>query len=232
MKKLITILIAICLSSVCLFAASYTSNQYQKLARDYTAKAQEAFDSGEYDLAIEYSQKAEENAELSRAYIATMLARADAEKQIRLASNRLVYVKSIQGDVYYPMAYTAGEQHLTNAKNAFSSEQYESASSFARQALDVLAGITETTPLPKYYVVRPWAESKDCYWNISGRSFVYNDPTMWENLYQANKQNMKDPANPNLILPGMKMEIPSINGEAREGTYSPDQRYDTFSANR
>lgn len=232
MKKLIALVIILSLCSVCVFAASYTSNQYQKLSREYTAKAQDAFDSGEYESAIEFSQKAEENAELSRAYIAMMLAKADAEKQIRLAQNKLVWAKGIQGDVYYPMAYTAGEQHILNAKDSYAAEQYEQASSFARQALDVLAGIKETTPLPKYYVVRPWAESKDCYWNIAGRSYVYNDSSLWENLYQANKDNMKNPGNPNFILPGMKIEIPSISGEAREGTYSPDQKYDTFSANK
>jgi hypothetical protein len=43
---------------------------------------------------------------------------------------------------------------------------------------------------------------------------------------------MKDPANPDLIYPGMKVEIPSITGEYREGIYSPKAEYKTFNANR
>ena len=65
MKKIILAVMTIFLSSA-IFAASYTNNTYQKLADEYNKKAQLAFDAGEYDLAIEYSQKAAENAELSR----------------------------------------------------------------------------------------------------------------------------------------------------------------------
>jgi len=95
-----------------------------------------------------------------------------------------------------------------------------------------LEGVREITPLPQFYVVRPWADTKDCYWNISGRPYIYNNPLLWENLYQKNKQSMPKPEDPNLILPGMKMEIPSLTGEFREGTYNPSKKYDAYSVNR
>ena len=98
----------------------------------------------------------------------------------------------------------------------------------AKQLVETLAEVKEITPLPKYYIVRPWAESKDCFWNISGRAYVYNNPFLWENLYEANKNQLQDPKNPNLIQPGMKMEIPSISGEYRDGVYSPTKKYDPF----
>lgn len=82
--------------------------------------------------------------------------------------------------------------------------------------------------LPKYYIVRPWADFGDCYGSIAGRSYVYNNSALWEKLYEANKSKMPNPNNPNLILPGMKMEIPSISGEYREGVYDPSKKYDTF----
>ena len=91
-----------------------------------------------------------------------------------------------------------------------------------------MAEIKEVTPLPKYYVVKPWESDKDCFWNISGRPYVYNNPYLWENLYEANKNSLPDPKNPNLIRPGMKMEIPSISGEYRDGVYSPDKDYEPF----
>jgi len=227
MKKTILIVLAVLCSAI-LFGASYVDNEYQRLAESYTAKAQEAFDSGEYDLAVEYTAKAEENAELSRAYVELMLAKADADTQIRVARNRLVWAKSIKADVTYPMAFSAAEQAVNDAQVAFDEENYPQAVIYAKSVLTALAEIKEIIPLPKYYVVKPWSETKDCYWNISGRSYVYNNPLLWENLYEANKDNMKNPSDPDLIYPGMKIEIPSISGEIREGTYSPSVKYGVF----
>ena len=130
------------------------------------------------------------------------------------------------------MAFSSALKAYASAEEAYNGEDYPTATSYAKQVLDALADIKEVTPLPQYYVVRPWAETKDCYWNISGRSYVYNNPLLWENLYQANKQNMPKPNDPNLILPGMKMEIPSITGEYREGVYNPSKKYDGYSASK
>ena len=91
-----------------------------------------------------------------------------------------------------------------------------------------LEGVAEVTPLPAEYIVRLWAETKDCYWNISGRPYVYNNPLLWENLYQANKSKMPKPEDPNLILPGMKMSIPRLTGEYRTGTYDPKKEYEAY----
>ena len=118
MKKTVSIgILFFC--TVMIFAASYADNQYQRLAEGYTARAQEAFDSGEYDLAVEYTIKAEENAELSRAYIELMLARADADTQIRVARNRLVWARSIKADVNYPDKYNASSQKIETAQASF-----------------------------------------------------------------------------------------------------------------
>ncbi len=214
------------------FAASYKDNTYQRLADEYTKKAQNALDAGEYVLAEEYAAKAAENAEYSRAFIEKMLARQDADKQLAAAEKKLDWAKSIAADRNFPMAYSSSQQAMENAKAAYDSEDYVSASQYAKQVIDSLEGVREVTPLPQYYVVRPWADTKDCYWNISGRRYVYNNPLLWENLYQANKSKQPKPNDPNLILPGMKMEIPSISGEYREGTYNPKKDYEPFNINK
>ena len=232
MKKLFYILLISVLATGFLFAASYSNNEYQQKARELTALAQQAFDEGDYDKAIELTAQAEENAEKSQAYIQMMIAKADAEKQMTIAKNQQAWALRVRGDVNYPMAYSAGTKSLENGQKAFESEDFVGASAYAIEAIQSFSSIEEVTPLPQFYIVRPWAETKDCYWNISGRSYVYNNPTLWENLYQANKSKMKDPANPDLIYPGMKMEIPSISGEYREGIYSPKAEYQTFNANR
>ena len=209
-------------------AVSYKNNTFQKLADEYAKKAESALDAGEYALSEEYAAKAAENAELSKAYIDKMMARGEAEAAIAQAQKKLEWAKSVGADKTFPTAFSAGEESLSNANSAFEKEDYLSALQYAKAVNDALAGVREVTPLPKVYVVRPWAETKDCYWNISGREYVYNNPLLWENLYQANKSRMPRPNDPNLILPGMKMEIPSIAGELREGVYSPNKEYEPF----
>ena len=227
MKKLVLIFMAVLMTAL-VFAVSYKNNIYQKLADEYTKKAEKAMDAGEYDDAIKYSEEAQKNAELSKAFVARMLAMGEAEDNIKLAKNKIAWAEKIDAPNIYPMAYTAAKENLANAETSFEAEEWGRANEYAKLSLASLEGVTETTPLPAEYIVRPWAETKDCYWNISGRPYVYNNPLLWENLYQANKSKMPKPEDPNLILPGMKMSIPSLTGEYRTGTYDPKKEYDTY----
>ena len=228
MKKLFVIF-AGALVSASVFAASYKNNTYHKLAGEYTRKAEIALDAGQYDDAVEYSKKAEENAALSKAYIEMMMARKEAEDNITIAKQKIAWAEEADAQTNFPMAYTTAKENLTNAENSFSNEDYPSANEYAKAVIDALDGVNEVTPLPEFYIVRPWAESNDCFWNISARPYVYNNPLLWENLYQANKSEMKNPENPNVIHPGMKMQIPSITGERRSGTYDPKKTYEPYS---
>jgi len=45
----------------------------------------------------------------------------------------------------------------------------------------------------------------DCLWKISGFYWIYNDPTKWPTIYEANRDQIKDP---DLIYPGQVFEIP------------------------
>lgn len=231
MKKTLSVF-AVILTGAALFAVSYVNNTYQKLANEYARKAQSALNAGEYELSEQYALKAEENAALSKAYIDMMLVKTDADKNMSLAQKKIEWAKSIYVDKNFPMAYSSAETAMENARREYKNEDFKSASTYAQQVLDVLADVYEITPLPQYYVVRPWEQTKDCYWNISGRPYVYNDPRLWENLYQKNKNSMPKPDDPNLILPGMKMEIPSLSGEFREGVYSPSKSYDAYNMKR
>lgn len=231
MKKIISLVFMLSVSAF-VFAASYTNNTYQKLADEYTKKAQVAFDAGKYEDAVAYSQKAAENAELSKAYIDMMRTRGNAETQMKIAQNRISWAEGIKADKSFPIAFTAAMSAYSNAESAFKNEDFSSALTFANASIAALDGIYEVTPLPEFYIVRPWAETKDCYWNISGRPYVYNNPLLWENLYQANKQSMPRPNDPNLIMPGMKMKIPSLTGEYREGVYSPKKKYEAYGAKK
>lgn len=231
MKKVLAVVSLIFAASL-VFAASYKNNTYQKLADEYTRKAQNALDAGEYVLAEEYAAKAEENARLSEEFVKKMLAKSECDAVMKQAAKKLEYAKSVNAERNFPMAYSSAQKSYASAQESYSAEDYPTATAFAKQVLEALADIKEITPLPEFYVVRPWADTRDCYWNISGRPYVYDNPLLWENLYQANKNNMPRPNDPNLILPGMKMKIPSITGEYREGVYNPSKKYDPYSANR
>ena len=86
---------------------------------------------------------------------------------------------------------------------------------------------TQTTEsqLPAQYKVRPWQTSNDCFWNIAAKPGVYNDARKWKILYEANKSRMPDPDNPNLIKPGMILQIPAIKGETRGGLWDENISY-------
>ncbi|MGL4982743.1 MAG: LysM peptidoglycan-binding domain-containing protein [Treponemataceae bacterium] len=226
MKKYIVLILLA--TTLPFFAEDYSKNMYQNLAYEFMQKADVAFGSGDYDLALEYTLEAEKNADLSYAYINSVALKYHAAEKIKIAQDEYKRVESIKAEENFPTTYELAFQALIDGESAFVVKNYENANNQAEQAIELFASIRDITPLPEYYIVRPWAESYDCYWNISSRPYVYNNPTLWENLYQANKSSMKQPSNPNLIMPGMKMKIPSINGEHREGTFDKQNKYEPF----
>ena len=227
MKKLISIVLAVFMAAST-FALSYKNNTYQKLADEYAKKAQVALDAGEYEDAVEYSRLAEENAELSKAYIEMMVARKAAEDSITMAKNKIAWADGINAAEAYPMAYSAAKENLENAERAFAREDWDKAAEYAKLSLASLDGVGDKSILPEYYIVRDWEDSGDCFWNIAGRPYIYNDPWQWKELYNANKDLLEDPSNPNVIEPGITLKIPSIKGEVRSGTYDPKKEYQTF----
>lgn len=249
MKKffLISAMLFACSS---IFSFSYKDNVHQKLAEEYAKKARVALEAGQYDVAVECAKEAEKNALLSQKIVKTVLAEVECDEIMKKADGRMAYAKSIKADEKYPETYNSAEKSYILAKSNYEKKDYLAAVDNANKVLETLANLednekfakeTESNSassdekksegklnLPKYYVVRPWADFGDCYGSIAGRSYVYNNSALWEKLYQANKSKMPNPNNPNLILPGMKMEIPSISGEYREGVYDPSKKYDTF----
>jgi nucleoid-associated protein YgaU len=81
---------------------------------------------------------------------------------------------------------------------------------------------------PATYTVRPWAVSKDCFWNIAGFPWVYGDPHQWKLIYNANKSKLPDPNNPDSLEPGTVLGIPSIKGEVRQGAWESGKTYEAL----
>lgn len=101
----------------------------------------------------------------------------------------------------------AGEKDDTGTTESTDSDSNVSSSS---------TGSGESPIRPKYYVVKKRQPLTDCLWRIAGYSFIYNNPTRWNLIFEANRNIIKDP---DLIYPGQVIEIPSFDGEERSGTY-------------
>lgn len=209
-------------------AASYTDNTYQKLANEYVKQAEKAKRAGDYAAAIELSAKAKENAELSRQFIDMMMSRGAADEQVAMAKERMDWARENNVERRDKAAYEDAKENYDEALSAYSEENYDAAREYASRCLDALADVKARPNLPEYYIVHNWRLSKDCFWNIAKKPFVYNDPFKWEYLYDENKDSIPRTDDPNLVLPDMRVHIPSIAGEVREGVYDPDEEYGTF----
>ena len=91
--------------------------------------------------------------------------------------------------------------------------------------LSISYAFTIEEPLPAQYTVRSWNVSGDSLWSIAGQPWAYNDPTQWRLIYDANREKMPQADNPDLIRPGMILDIPSIQGETRSGMWRDGTAY-------
>lgn len=205
--------------------AALVNNQYYLESIRYKNLADESFDYGDYDAAAGYAAEALRYAQLSDEYIAEQMAAREADKAIAAASKRLEWAVSVGVDKTYPAEYAEADDAYGVAIDAYSAKDYAAAIDAAQRVLVALANVEEIAPLPAQYTVRTWAENRDCFWNISGYPFVYGDPTKWRVLYQANKAKLRQPENPDLIHPGLILDIPSINGERRAGMWVSGRAY-------
>jgi len=183
--------------------------------------ALENFEYGDYDASAGFAEEAIRYARLSDEYVAVML--IDEAK-------RLLHWADINNIIRrYPNEYNDGKNYYESAVAAHSNEEWDNAIIAAIKSIEILslleAELGGTAVLPKQYTVRTWAAEKDCLWNIAGYPWVYGNPDKWTELYEANKSKLTDPNNPNLIEPGMVLDIPSIKGEVRQGIWDSGRTY-------
>jgi len=145
-------------------------------------------------------------------------------------------LSSLLNDEYF----LESQRLLGLANEAYEQGDYEAAALYAQEASRyaqlseeyvaraVAAAVAPTAsgyPLPATFTVRSWIVYRDSLWTIAGRPEILGDPYLWPLLFDANRRNMPNPNNPNLILPGMVLEIPSIDGETREGAWQSSREY-------
>lgn len=72
-----------------------------------------------------------------------------------------------------------------------------------------LAGVKEAAESEQHYVVRSWSKFRDCLWNISKKKKIYDNPFLWPKIWQANREQIKDP---DIIRIGEHLKIPPPGG--------------------
>jgi nucleoid-associated protein YgaU len=51
----------------------------------------------------------------------------------------------------------------------------------------------------------------DTLWSIAASPQIYNNPYLWPQLFTVNRENLSEPDNPDLILPGQILQIPGVD---------------------
>jgi hypothetical protein len=207
-----------------------SNNEFYLRSLELSKLALETYEYGDYDASAGFAQDAIHYAELSDEYVSVQLI-AEAKRLLTWADNNNIAAR-------FPNNYLEGKTQYENAVDANSSENWNESIECAISAIEIFGAFestgrpavtttTTTTPasgtLPMQYTVRTWRVEKDCLWTIAGYSWVYGDPFKWRELYNANKDKMPDPANPDLIEPGMVLTIPSLQGESRQGIWNPNR---------
>jgi nucleoid-associated protein YgaU len=208
--------------------------------------AQNAYDEGDYDSSEQYASEAVRYAQLSDEYVVQQLKIKEANDAIAVAKQRLDWAASSGASNAYPAEYAKAQGFYQNSLTARRAEEWDTAIEAANNVINVLAYVRapsasspaatvalpdnrnlpdDSKALPARYTVRSWESSKDCLWNIAGRSWAYGDSFKWKLIFDANKDKMPDANNPDLINPGMVLDIPSIKGEVRQGMWEAGKSY-------
>jgi hypothetical protein len=194
----------------------------------YSNMARLAFAEGDYVASREFSEEAIRFSILSDEYVLLRLKMRECDNAIAAAGRRLDFADSVNAAARYPLEYDIAQTAFSEARDFRAEERWDDAIEAAHRVLAALAhlgGLPGGNALPSQYTVRTWANERDALWNIAGRPWVYNDPWQWRRLYEANRDRMPERDNPDLILPGMVLDIPSIRGETRQGMWEHNRTY-------
>lgn len=236
-KKLLAFIFAAIFCIAAISAQNLTDNKHQKAGQEYEKQAREAMDAGNYDDANKYAELSSEEYRKSHDYANDLKLKFRAANAINLAQSTITDVSNVKTTAdFYAKEIAAAKVSLAEARKLYKAESWEESRAKANEALSLLKDIrrveaepkqktTSNNVLPRYYTVMSRPSNTDCFWNISGMDGIYGDPTLWKNLWNGNREAMKDSNNPNLIYPGMVIEIPSLKGEVREGNYDPKKNY-------
>ena len=191
-------------------ADDLVNNKYLVENKRLVALAEKSLADGKFDDAVKNAAEAEKFADQSDKYV-------DAYKAFDAAQARMDWAVKTGIHRRYAEIYAEAEAAFAEATGFRSDEKWDETKTASLRVMTIMEQVPDELPLPAQYLVKAWGEVKDCLWNIAARPEVYNDAAQWRRLYTANRSKFPQPDNPNLIEPGMILDIPSINDEFRFG---------------
>jgi len=220
MKKIIILASLLLITASAVFAQSLANNEFYKKSVEFTKLSEKALADGEYDMSADYAIKAQENAALSKKYIAEMVAAYRARTALTAAKERFELAGRYNYQKRDTALYESASALFKSANTKFNGKNYTESTADSVKLIELLKEITPLPKKPEFYIVQLNKEKRDCLWRIAGFDFVYGNPWKWKLLYEANKDTMPEKGNPSLIEPGQVIKIPSLEGEERSGTYA------------
>jgi nucleoid-associated protein YgaU len=214
-------------------SAAIAGNEYLQEAWRLSNLAKLALLEGDYEASAGYSAEAVRYAALSDEYIKNLSRLIPALYE---AEDRLRWAETSGAAGYYPKELDQARIDFQIALSKKRARDWDESYRYALLVIEDLAGVAAPPPkgspppadLPKspnQYKVRPWDIFGDCLWNIA--KWFYNDPWKWPVIYEANKDKLPEPDNPDWVEVGTILDLPSIGGEQREGYWDSGRAYST-----
>jgi tetratricopeptide (TPR) repeat protein len=199
------------------FINSLLNNEYLLENNRLIGLAEGSYAEGKYDDAVKYAQEAIQYAQKSDDWIAMQMKIREANEAVDKAQKRFDWATANGAPRSFAEAYEEAQTALAAAVDAHSRKDWDTAIKSAQKVISALSVMPETPVLAAQYLVQGWQTVKDCLWNIAAKPQIYGNPHQWQVIYNANKAKLPNPDNPNLLNPGMILDIPSIKGEIRSG---------------
>ncbi len=206
-------------------------NELYREAEKLKEEAFEKIEEGDYQRSIDLSERSIERSIQARRLAAERYAALRAHAFRRRTEAAIVATARVRNATDEQLAMLAdARSYYEDGLELLEGEQYQSSTVAFQDALALLEIANVAIPqrqlvLPAEYEVRLIPEDRDTLNKISGYPFVYGDRSEWRELYEANRERLRNSDNPHLIFPEQVFVIPSVSGEIREGRWDPATEY-------
>jgi nucleoid-associated protein YgaU len=195
------------------YVETFLNNEYLQESARLLALAEQSYTAAKYDEAIRYAAEAERYAKMSDEYVSLQLKIKEVNDGRALIEARMARARQTGAARRYAETFEEAGTILEEAKEARDAEDWDKAHDAVVRTLALLDTLPSEPVLAAQYRV----SNRDCLWDIAAKPEIYGDPFQWRHIYNANRAKMPKSDNPNLIEPGMILDIPSIRGETRSG---------------
>lgn len=229
LKRLVALAVLISLGTLAFAQHSLYDNPNYKRAQELRRQADIAFNQGDYLRAQQLSEESEKLSVVALQESETLRLMWIANAWKNRASERIGFGEKNDAAGVLGPVWLEAKAAFALAVTEYDAKRYAESTEASKKVMDLMKDFAPAKPavapaaapaLPAFYTVRLIPEARDCFWRIAEYPFIYGDPWKWKILYEANKDKIPDPNNPDLIEVGNVLTIPSIAGEIRSGTWS------------